>query len=387
MTQIIKDALLKQGNAKKFILISDSIWDKPLPTYVIENVIKQNMAELGVGNCYFASFSGSTSYDFINGKNSASKDTLRDVINECLGNDGEDTIIQWSLGINDVIYANKVYNYDVDFALPEKKIIAAIEFLLAYKPKVKIYFVSAPAAGVQSFNDNYEIMYKKIAAHFNAPLVSGYDALKGVRRTNQDSSFYMTGDGLHPNELGLLRFWNFILMNIVPDSYLKALTVYQYPTPVPSPNNQAAATIINNGWRNDFWTVSGVLELKPTNETFHRCFVKYNVLEGQLMSVKFPIGLMGTFVPEVKWVTKDGKLVTGNPTKLHSTYTGQDTWIIQAPYNVDRLHVNISDDDAAFDAAYALDNTICHLKPAYAKTSYAAPIEDIMVGFPKLLNY
>jgi hypothetical protein len=383
-TAFMRDALLKKGNPKKFIMVTDSIWDKPL--YVIEGQIKKNMNELGIDNVYFSTRSTMSSSEWINGKHTT--DSLKNVVDECLGDGGEDTIIMFSLGINDVGYIDKVYNYDLDFAPAEKKVIAAIDYLKALKPNVKIIFVSAPCAGVSSFTDCYEKMYKNIASKFDSPFVSGYDALKGVRRatqhSNPNSNFYL--DGLHPSEAGLLRFWNYIMMNIVPEFYLKNITPYEYPTPVASPNDQISQGVINNGWRNDFALVSGILELKPTNTASHYCFTKATVLQGQLYSLKLPTGLMGTFVPEVKWVTNEGTLLTNNPTKLPPLAVGQDRWLISAPFGVNRLHVNISD-DVNFPAAFALDPTICHLKIAYARTEYAALIEDIMMGFPNLLNY
>lgn len=389
-TTFIREALLKKGNPKKFIMVTDSIWDKPL--MVIEGQIKKNMLELGIDQVYFATRSTSNSFEFMTGKHVG--DSLLAVAEQCLGDGGEDTIIQWSLGINDVGFADKVYNYDLDFAPAEKRIIAAIDYLKALKPNVKIIFVSAPCSYIQSFNEGFERMYKNIASKFDSPFVSGYDALKGVRRatqhTNPNSNFFL--DGLHPSEAGLLRFWNYIMMNIVPEFYLKKITPFQYTTPVASPNDQPNFIPINNGWRNDFILTSGIYELKPTNTATHYCFPKLTVLDGQLFSLKLPTGLMGTFVPEVKWIAKNGAvignglMITGAPTKLPALAIGQDRWLISAPHGADRLHVNISD-DVNFPAALLADPTICHLKQAYPRTEYAAPIADIMMGFPNLLDY
>lgn len=383
-TAYLRDALLKKGNPKKFIMVTDSIWDKPL--FVIESEIKKNMNQLGIDNVYFATRSTSNSYEFMTGKHVG--DSLLAVIDQCVGDGGEDTIIMWSLGINDVGFADKTYTYDVEFAPAEKRIIAAVDYLKALKPNVKIIFVSAPCSYIQSFTECFEKMYKNIASKFDAPFVSGYDALKGVRRatqhTNPNSAFFL--DGLHPSQLGLLRFWNYIMMNIVPEFFLKNITPYQFPVPAVSPNDQPNYIPINNGWRNDFALVSGILELKPTNTATHYCFPKIPVLQGQLFTLKLPTGLMGTFVPEVKWVTIEGTLLTGAPVKLPPLEVGQDRWLISAPFGVNRLHVNISD-DVNFPAALAADPTICHLKQAYPRTEYNAPIEDIMMGFPNILDY
>lgn len=384
-TTYMKDVLLKKGNPKKFILVGDSIWDKP--TYVIHSEIKKNLNELGIDNAYFSTQATMSSVDWVNGKYATK--SMTKVLTECYGNGGEDTLVMWALGINDVgLVTTTTYDYDTHFAPAEAKIIAAVSFLKAHKPNVKLIFVSAPASGYINFNENYEKMYKNIASYFDAPFVSGYDAMKGVRpatqHTNSASSFY--NDSIHPSELGLLRHWNYIMMNLVPDFYLKNITPFQYSVPGVSPNDQPNYIPINNGWRNDFALVSGTLELKPTNTATHYCFPKLFVLQGQLFTLKLPTTLMGTFVPEVKWVTNEGTLFGGEPTKLPPLPAGQDHWLISAPHGVNRLHVNISD-DVNFPAALAADPTICHLKQAYARTAYNAPIEDIMVGFPNLLNY
>jgi hypothetical protein len=381
-TALIKDVLLKKGNPKKFILVGDSIWDKP--TYVIHSEIKKNLNQLGIDNAYFSTQATMSSIEWVNGKYATK--SMSKVLTECLGDGGEDTFIMWTLGVNDIgLSATTVYDYNTHFAPAELKIMGAIEFLKTHKPNVKLFFVSAPASGYINFNDNYEKMYKNIAAYFDAPFVSGYDALKGVRpatqHTNSASSAY--NDSIHPSEFGLLRFWNYIMMNIIPGFYLKNVTPFQYTTPAPAPNDQPNFIPINNGWRNDFAVVSGVLELKPTNTASHWCFPKLFVLPGQLFTLKLPTGLMGSFVPEVKWVTNEGTMIGGEPTKLPPLESGQDRWLISAPFGVNRLHVNISD-DVNFPAALAADPTICHLKQAYSRAQYQAPIEDIMVGLPYL---
>ena len=295
-----------------FIFIGTSIWDDGQVGF-IKDFMTHTMNQLGIRETLVQTQATMDSTEWVNGIFPESNRDL--AVASCRGNGGENSIVAFEIQINDIDYGNSV-DYDWGtYMLPRYNILKAnIQSFLDLKPNVKLFFVGPPCSADEAFNIAMQRLNDELEKDFGYKSIRGFHALKGVRQAIQYSpgniaSAYFN-DGIHPLNIGRLRFWNFITMEVLPEEILPLIKTFNLDPIDTNPDDQATTAIINNSWRNDF-DVSD--ELKNSGTTTNRCFNKFDVIEGQLIKLKLPpLSLMGTYTHQVRWVLNDVSVYSGN---------------------------------------------------------------------------
>ncbi len=133
----------------------------------------------------------------------------KDAVNLIPGN-GEHSIVDISLGINDVWNSNIMYNIS-------SNIESAISKIRAYKPKT-IFILTMPN---RQYNDdqNTQIMrnsYIQTAQELNIPLINVIDSLMPTKEETSYSWYKKDGLNVHLSQEGQKLIADFILDNILP---------------------------------------------------------------------------------------------------------------------------------------------------------------------------
>ncbi len=155
--------------------------------------------------------------------------TYKDVINATPGT-GEHTIIDFSLGINDLWDLNIQTREDmVDAeAVIKDRVIQAIELILLDKPDVNIVLTSPnPLLDWEGGSNIYLNVYKEVSSELNLPLINYVDNIMPPRNpdindtaSEEFQAWYRhedTGiDPIHFSEFGLYKVADYILEQILP---------------------------------------------------------------------------------------------------------------------------------------------------------------------------
>ncbi|MEE9336896.1 MAG: SGNH/GDSL hydrolase family protein [Methylococcaceae bacterium] len=132
-------------------------------------------------------------------------------------NKGENTILEFSLGIND---------YFRDGNLPEATFLETIkqglDLYIAACPKTEIILVT-PVHFHALHSAKLNNIYAALSAHYGFKLIDVEAVTKPVYHSN---NFYI--DYVHPSAGGARRVVNYILNEIVPDQYSSSVTLPEY---------------------------------------------------------------------------------------------------------------------------------------------------------------
>lgn len=154
---------------------------------------------------------GQTASDWLN---NVDRPNLNDAISSSTGVDGENTILEFSYGIND-------YIADGMKETVKATIRNCLTSFLQAKPKAKVILCIPVATSYTLRNTDLFDIYTELAQEFNLPLIDTYTE---VTLPIQGTGIYYT-DSVHPNSFGSRRIVNYILNDILPNDLLQVVTL------------------------------------------------------------------------------------------------------------------------------------------------------------------
>jgi hypothetical protein len=164
-----------------------------------------------------------TAYDWLN---NIDQNTFAQFLANCRGVDGEDTIVEFSLGLNDYTAYGNILTVK-----PQVKqiLLDSINAILTAKPKVKLYLASPHYAQNEGRRICLDEVYREIATEKNLFLVNGLDVPIGPAYNYDNTDFYK--DGTHLNQFGSLSLNFYILNKILPIDVIKCIEFGEYELP------------------------------------------------------------------------------------------------------------------------------------------------------------
>ena len=149
--------------------------------------------------------------------------TINDAITGALGIDGEDTILEFSFGLNDY---DGTSNQQI-----ESNLKRAIDTYIIAKPKSKLILVIPLVTDNSQRIIDLRAIYNNLFTHFSNKSLYPYartvilDSTIPTSTVHGNPLYYF--DGTHPNALGSERVVNWILNEIVPSSLYTVVTLDQ----------------------------------------------------------------------------------------------------------------------------------------------------------------
>lgn len=183
-----------------------------------------------------------TAYDWLN---NIDQNTFAQFLANCRGIDGEDTIVEFSLGLNDfTAYGN------TPTVKPQVKqiLLDSINAILTAKPKVKLYLASPHYAQNEYRRICLDEVYKEIAIEKNLYLVDGLKFPIGPTFNYNNTDLYY--DGTHLNQFGSLSLNFRILNEILPLDVLKCIEFSEYEIPQLEGNLALGTTLLTGIYTN-----------------------------------------------------------------------------------------------------------------------------------------
>ena len=203
--------------AIKYIVSGDSTRNRVGNRIVLDYYVPM-LAQLNI-SVYNNADASQSAYDW---QNNLDQNTLQQAIDNSLGTDGEDTILEYSFGLND--YSNFIATKT------ESEIKEYIKNgVLAYrnaKPKAQIILVKPPkteALGRTAFIDT---CYNELALELNLPMVDSYVPTAPYVF---NSSWY--DDPTHPNMFLSTRLVNYIFEKIIPNDLRSRFYLLEWVQP------------------------------------------------------------------------------------------------------------------------------------------------------------
>ena len=134
------------------------------------------------------------------------------------GGRGENTIMEYSLGIND-------QGRSTSRQEQKKRYKDGIQAYIKAKPKATV-ILSVPVAhsGNQSRNEELYDIYQELAQELNLMLI---DTLAATKDVHGDRKYY--ADGTHPGQWGSRRIVNYIINQLLPASLYDKVTLEEAP--------------------------------------------------------------------------------------------------------------------------------------------------------------
>lgn len=172
--------------------------------------------------------------------NNTAVNKISEAIANSKGADGENTILEFSMGLNDYTYYKALYNTTADRKLHTKAAIKdAIQAFLTAKPKALVYLVSPNYAQ----NDERRVLlneiYQEISVELNLFLVNGWDVTQSLDYTS--TNWYL--DETHLNQYGSLRQNFYILNKIIPADIIKHIEFSEYQLPYTNENLALSSSV------------------------------------------------------------------------------------------------------------------------------------------------
>ncbi len=193
---LMDDAASGKNSNVTYIVSGDSTRDSTVAGQ--EYIYKTMLAQVNVKYVHNAR-SGLRAYQWV--RNSVPDASLGKAIANTKGN-GENTIMEFSLGIND----KNAYSR----AETKENLLSSIKKYLKAKPKANVFLV-VPVTHQTDFQKEWPKLYTEIAEQLKLPLINKerimYDAFY-----DQENRFYY--DNTHPNYFGALRMTKYILDSI-----------------------------------------------------------------------------------------------------------------------------------------------------------------------------
>jgi lysophospholipase L1-like esterase len=158
--------------------------------------------------------------EWITGIDQASSNTINETVDQAISQtpgSGENTILEFSLGIND---------YFRDPNLLEASLLATmkqgLDMYIAARPKTEIILVS-PVHFNASHSDKLNRIYTQLATDYGFKLINVEAITKPFYHTD---NFYI--DYVHPSAGGARRIVNYIMSQIVPPQYSNSIILPEY---------------------------------------------------------------------------------------------------------------------------------------------------------------
>lgn len=208
--QLFRQASNGVNSNVKLIVSSDSTNSASYSKF--QEYYTKQMAKVNV-SYYDNSFPGQTAYDWLN---NIDNNTLQQAIDNSSGTDGEDTIMIFSLGIND--YNGTNTQEDIKNLLSD-----GIEAYLSAKPKANIILLRPNRTGSDTLSTWLGEIYTELSLEFNLFLVDAYAITKN--KWNNPIYYY---DSTHPNKWGARAIMNNTFSKIVPLDLMNKLTLEEY---------------------------------------------------------------------------------------------------------------------------------------------------------------
>lgn len=325
----------------KYIVSGDSTRDKyhsNMQLYYASQLAKINMLH------YDNAESGQTAYNW--GHN-ISLSLVSECIANCIGNDGEDTIVEYCLGIND-------YAINPDKAYIKESIKFGLNALLLAKPKIKLIFCIPVATAIAARNTMLVEIYNELANEYNVPLVDTYTLTIGMPN---NYTYYI--DSTHPNKWISQKIVDYVLWETMPLDVKNSLTIDAIFNGTTPP--VAILTAIKvSGSR--YGTTDGVIN----TDTNWRRLAEISIVPNTLIKVTH------------KGNRNDFIFADSNDVFIKSdtpAYIGGVRYVL-APENATKLKINLANNGATYDA---LNDTVLVEYQDPATALYFSPI-DLRIG-------
>ncbi|HFU76674.1 MAG TPA: hypothetical protein ENK66_10560 [Arcobacter sp.] len=129
---------------------------------------------------------------------------------------GENTILEYSLGIND--------SYRYDKTEIKNAIKQGIETYLKAKPQAKVLLVTPIVTSNTLGTAQLKEVYQELSNELNLPLIDAQIATQGV---HGNTLYYR--EGIHPNRFGSRRILNYITNELLPNELHNQMTLTEHP--------------------------------------------------------------------------------------------------------------------------------------------------------------
>lgn len=338
--KLFREACSGKKSDVTYIVVGDSTRDNSfneMQSYYVQQLLK-----IGVLH-YDNSESGQSGHDWAY---NVDQSTLTQCISVCTGTDGENTIIEFSHGIND-------YSINPVKATIKADLLYGINQLKIAKPKVNILLVSPVTTGNTTRNPMLLEIYNELSVELGLPLV---DVTTMTAPIQSNINFYQ--DSTHPNKFGSRRIVDYIFSKVLPLELLSVMTVEPYCIGAQAPSGVLSTAVEPNYWD----TVSG---MSVTNSSWRR-FPEIPVEPNFTLMIKH-----GGNRNEIIFMDKDRNLISIVPSIIVDGYR---TRLI--PSNAFFVRLNISSNGAAYDAL----NDVREVKYYDASQGLYLTIEDIHSG-------
>ena len=278
-------------------------------------------------------------------------------IDNALGVDGVDTIVEFSFGVNDI--------NTLSVAATKTQLKNAIEAYLLAKPAAHVLLCvpSATVGGTKS--TDLQTIYQELAAEMSLPLVDGYTATINVAPdplSNPASGNAYYAEHTHINDNGGRRMLNYILHDLIHPSmsWVTLLPEYSSVDAEPAITNEA---VVETG----LWSYLGAAQAGAT----WRRMQEVTVVPKQIIRLQH----LGT---RLDVMYKDSLNVTTR-FYLPPLLPGQTDRYLIVPDDMVSIKVNVESVDGA---AYDLLGDTPILQTAIPASSYNMPVEKINLALP-----
>lgn len=269
---------------------------------------------------------------------------------QSLGTDGEDTILEFSLGIND--------HGDFGAANVKGKLKAAIQEYLSFKPKATVILFSPPATG--TIERTYELLnaYQELSEELGLVLVNCVEATINVF-TGSPNAYYT--DGTHPNTNGARRLMNYGFDKIIPPSLMWCCSTPEYDS-IDAETALVEQAVVETGtYQNDG---------NPLANSAWRRLDEVSVSPRALMRLKHQGGRR-----DIIWKTAAN---VHTMVILPEPLVGQpQEWLLIVPDDAVTIKVNIETVNAT---AYDALNDVPQLHKVAPLLTYNMPVSKINIG-------
>lgn len=338
--KLFKEACVGKKSDVKYIVVGDSTRDNS--TNEMQSYYAQQLTKIGVLH-YDNSESGQSGHDWAY---NVDQSTLAQCITACTGTDGENTIIEFSHGIND-------YSLNPVKATIKADLIYGLNQLKIAKPKVNILLVSPVTTGNTARNPILLEIYTELSSELNLPLV---DVTTMTASIQSDVNFYQ--DATHPNKFGSRRIVDYVFSKIIPLELISIMTIEPYYNGVQSPS-----AILSTDAEVNYWNTGDGVSV--TSATWRR-FPEIPVEPNFTLMIKH-----GGNRNDIIFMDKNKNWIS---TVSITPIDGYRTRLI--PSNAFFVRLNISNNGATYDAL----NDVREVKYYDSSQGLYLTIEDIHSG-------
>ena len=303
-----------------YILFGDSTRDSDKAGQ--EFIYGKHLAQVNVKYVHNAR-SGLQAYQWI--RNTVPAASLQKAIDNTEG-EGENTIMEFSLGINDFNAFGE--------AKTKTNIIESLEAYITAKPKAHIVLI-VPVSHNTAFQKKWPVLYTQIAEQFDLPLLNKERVLYSAFNDQYDRYYY---DGTHPCFFGAMRLTRYILESIS-GPVAKSKMSWQNDFFAGSKNEDASVnlaenkTIYTNSW---YWPHNKSATIPGGSRQSHPSF---RAIEPIAINGNSLIKLSGVTAYGISMIDSSDKLIyTFHPT----TWKNHDIVYFYLPAETAKIKVTLS---------------------------------------------